>query len=121
VFVTAQGSPYARLRRGLRDRNLPLAVDAAGQLPQVSLADALDLCLLLVEQGAQGRFERAAARWVGRLAVEARLELAEAQLAAAALAMLRGERAALAVETLASLLERRGLADAAIPLRRWRP
>jgi hypothetical protein len=46
MFVTSQGSPYARLRRALATGNPTIAWAAAAELPSVELADALALCLL---------------------------------------------------------------------------
>jgi hypothetical protein len=61
----------------------------AAELPRVPLADALSLLLLARDQQ-PWRFETAAPRWHARLCAEARLTLAEAQLALAALQALGG-------------------------------
>jgi hypothetical protein len=85
VFVTSQGSPHARFRRALATGNPTIAWAAATELPHVALADALALCLLLVDVD-RPRYERAVVRWHGRLCTEVRgISLEEAQLALAAL------------------------------------
>jgi hypothetical protein len=69
--MTSDGSPYTRFRRALDAGNLNLVVAAAAELPRVGLDDALRVCLLL-RDGDPERFERAAVRWTGRFALEAR-------------------------------------------------
>jgi hypothetical protein len=59
VFVTSQGHPYARFRRAIASGNLLIAEAAARDLQQLSLADALELCLL--NRGEPERYERATA------------------------------------------------------------
>jgi hypothetical protein len=102
--VTSQGHPYARFRRALATGNPRIAEDTAREVPRLSLADALDLCLLYRQE--PDRHERAAARWIARL-IEAGLYLSEIELAAAgfreALHHQRGE------EALRGLLEVRPL------------
>jgi hypothetical protein len=48
--VTSQGSPYARFRRALDRGNLTGALSSAVELEHVGLAQALALCLLLIER-----------------------------------------------------------------------
>ena len=105
--MTSDGSAYSRFRRALATGNLLLVRAAAAELPRVNLQDALEVCLLLRDQDAE-RFERAAVRWLGRFALEARDATLEAvQRAAAALdAMPRQPEAAM--ETLAALCLRHG-------------
>src|SRR5947209_3106575 len=69
--VTSDGSPYARFRRALDTGNELLVLTAARELPQIALADALRICLVL-RDGDRERYERAAVRWPGRFALEAR-------------------------------------------------
>jgi hypothetical protein len=58
---------------------------AAAELPRIGLRDALQICLLVRDEGGT-RFERAAVRWLGRFALEARGVTIDAiQTAAAAL------------------------------------
>ena len=54
VFVTSEGSAYARFQRAL---------------PQVRLDDALEVCVLLRDREPQ-RYEAAAVRWIARFCVE---------------------------------------------------
>jgi hypothetical protein len=84
VFVTLQGSAYSQFKRALTRRNLLLAWTLAAELPKVPLADALSLLLLALDQQ-PWRFETATPRWDARLCDEARLTLAEEQLAVSAL------------------------------------
>jgi len=100
--MTSEGSAYSRFRRALATGNLLLVRTAAAELPHVALKDALEVCLLLRDQDPE-RFERAAVRWLGRFALEAREVTLEAvQRAAAALdAMPRQPDAAM--EALAAL------------------
>jgi hypothetical protein len=62
--VTSQCSPYAHFRRALDSRNATVAFATATELDFVSLPDALELVLLLVDD--PGRFRRAALRWHAR-------------------------------------------------------
>lgn len=80
--MTSQGSPYARFRRALARGSLPQILDAAQELPRIELDDALQICVLM--QGHE-QADRAAARWLARLALECptvRLEDLRAGLAA---------------------------------------
>jgi hypothetical protein len=61
----SETSAYGRLRRALDTGNARIALAAAADLPQVGLADALELLLLLLDLE-PARFERAALRWHGR-------------------------------------------------------
>jgi hypothetical protein len=69
--MTSDGNAYARFRRALETGNEALVTAAARELPQVALDDALRICLVL-RGGDRLRFERAAVRWLGRFALEAR-------------------------------------------------
>jgi hypothetical protein len=69
--MTSDGSPYTRFRRALETGNETLVFAAAHELPHVNLDDALRICLLL-RDGDRDRYERAAVRWLGRFALEAR-------------------------------------------------
>ena len=71
VFVTSNGSAYARFRRSLGTGNLHLVRAAAAELPTVRLDDALDVCALMAAQEPE-RFERAALRWLARFCLERR-------------------------------------------------
>jgi hypothetical protein len=86
--VTAQGSPYTRLRRALDHGNVTETLSAAGELQHVGLVEALEL-VLLVSDRAPEKFPRAALRWHGRYCREIRnVSLAEAQAVLATLALL---------------------------------
>jgi len=89
MFVSSQGSAYARFKRALRTGNLAVVRSAAGELPAVRLDDALLIACLIEEHDAE-QFDRAAVRWLGRFALErpsVRIEdLREAAVAFAALA-----------------------------------
>jgi hypothetical protein len=69
--MTSEGSPYQRFRRALETGNAMLVLAAARELPRVALDDALRICLVL-RGGDPDRYERAAVRWLGRFALEAR-------------------------------------------------
>jgi hypothetical protein len=71
MFVTSDGNPYARFRRALDTGNEALVTAAALELPWIALDDALRICLVL-RGGDPARYERAAVRWLGRFALEAR-------------------------------------------------
>jgi hypothetical protein len=80
--------------------------------------DALELCLLLRDDGA--RFERAIVRWQARYASEtAGITVEEAVAVLALLAALRGPRGPSAAYALAALLDRCGLERAGEVLVRW--
>ncbi|HLY51119.1 MAG TPA: hypothetical protein VKR21_18145 [Solirubrobacteraceae bacterium] len=81
--MTSDGSSYARFRRALATGNANLVVAAALELPQVALDDALRICLVL-RDGDPERYERAAVRWLGRFALEARGVTIDAMQSAAA-------------------------------------
>jgi hypothetical protein len=86
--MTSQGSPYARFRRSLENGNLFMVRAAAAELPTIRLDDALRVCLLIRDHDPD-KYERAALRWVGRFALEARTAtLADVRAAADALARL---------------------------------
>ena len=71
VRMTSDGSAYARFRRALNTGNKTLVIAAARELPHVDLNDALRICLVL-RDGDPEQYERAAVRWLGRFALEAR-------------------------------------------------
>jgi hypothetical protein len=88
TFVTAQGSPLTRYRRAIERRSLVLAETAAREATFLTLSDVLGLVSLYAAAD-DPKFPRAAARWLGRLAMErSELGVIEIQLAAAALAAL---------------------------------
>ena len=118
VFVTSQGSAYGRLRRALDIGNPTIALAAAADLDFVSLPDALELVLLLVDE--PGKFRRAALRWHARYCGDVPdVGFEEAQAVLACLAGLTGRRPKAAASALAELVNRRGLERASEVLLRW--
>jgi HEAT repeat protein len=67
--VSIKGSPYARFKRSLETQRLPVVLAAAAELNHVGVDDALEI-LILMAQEEDPLFDRAAARWVGRLLTE---------------------------------------------------
>ena len=105
MFVTSQGSSYGRFRRAIEAGQPAKALAAASELPRVSLADALELCLLLAARDRE-RYEPAARRWLERFAGERRASLHEILMAGAALAELgRSPASEVARDTLEQLIE----------------
>lgn len=118
MFVTSQGSTYSQFKRALDRRNFLLAWTLAAELPKVPLADALSLLLLALDQQ-PWRFEAAATRWHARLCDEARLTLAEAQLAVSALDALAGPSAVAGGQALIAVCDVHGLKDVIGVLHTW--
>jgi len=109
MFVTSDGNPYARFRRALQTGNEALVTAAARELPRIALDDALRICLVL-RGGDPERYERAAVRWLGRFALEARdVTIDDLRVAANALDTLP-DRAGDAMERLQRLCVSRGVA-----------
>jgi hypothetical protein len=82
--------PIRPFRRVLATGNPRIAEAAAREVRRLSLADALDLCLLY--RGEPAKYERAAARWIARLIAERPgVRLSELEPAAGALHNPRGE------------------------------
>jgi hypothetical protein len=104
VFVTSQGTAHGRFQRALDRGNLEQAEHAARELGWLSLVDALSLVVAYARAGSP-KFEPAAVRWLARLALEGRdMRLGDVQLAASALACLRGARGEPAEKALLRLL-----------------
>jgi hypothetical protein len=82
VFVTSQGRAYSRFQRALATGNLDVIEAAAKELPRIGLDDALLILALLADRG-DPRFDRAAARWIGRLLIETPAGLGDARFALA--------------------------------------
>ena len=116
--MTSQGSPYARFRRALDSQNATVAFATATELDFVSLPDALELVLLLVDD--PGRFRRAALRWHARYCAEVPdVGFEEAHAVLACLAGLAGPRPKPLAAALAELVRWRGLERASEVLIRW--
>jgi hypothetical protein len=73
--MTSDGSKYGsanrRLERALADGDLGRAVTASRELPRVGLQDAAKI-LYLMARNRDGRYPKAAARWLSRFASEIR-------------------------------------------------
>ena len=107
--MTSDGNAYTRFRRALKTGNAALVTAAALELPRVALDDALRICLVL-RGGDPERYERAAVRWLGRFALEARgVTIEDLRVAAAALDALP-DSATDAMEQLQRLCLARGVA-----------
>jgi hypothetical protein len=114
--MTSSGSPYSRFRRALQTGNLALVRAAAAELPAVDLGDALSICLLMSAREDE-RYERAAVRWLARLALERpALGLGELREGLVAFEALPHNPVG-ARQALAELCERIGLAEAVRALR----
>ena len=86
--MAAQGSALTRYRRALERRHIFGAEIAAREMGYVGLRDALGLLALYASEGSP-KYEKAATRWLARLALENDdVTLQDVQLAAAALAAL---------------------------------
>ena len=94
-----------RFRRALDRENVTEALSAASELQFVSLAEALELTLLLADRHPE-KYERAAIRWHTRFLQETRnVDLREGLAVLALLAAIPANR--LAASALAELLSRR--------------
>jgi hypothetical protein len=83
--MTSDGAPITRLTHALRSGDLVRVRAVAAELAYVPLPVALAI-LELIETHDESRFEPAAVRWVGRLALEApALTLSQLHLAIQAL------------------------------------
>jgi hypothetical protein len=117
--LSIKGSPRKWFDDALARGDATGAWSAAHELGQVNLADALALCLLLRDQHPP-LYERAAARWAARFALEARsTRLAELGLAVAALQALRGADVDAGAAALAALSDLHRQPDIADVLERW--
>ena len=63
--MTAKAHAHARFRRAIERRAIWMAEDAARELPNLSLEDALQLVHLYAERGSP-KYEKAAMRWLER-------------------------------------------------------
>jgi hypothetical protein len=63
------GQPDARFSRALETRKLSVVLIADAELQSIQLDDALEILILMAAEK-DPRFDRAAARWVGRLLAE---------------------------------------------------
>jgi hypothetical protein len=94
-----------RFRRALDRRNVTEALSSASELDFVSLAEAIELTLLLAD-GELEKYNRAAVRWHARFVQETKnVDIRESQAVLALLAAIPAN--ALAAAALAELLSRR--------------
>jgi hypothetical protein len=92
---------------------------ACVELPLISLADALEVCLAFRDI-APDRYGRAAARWVARYVIERRADDFDAAFVLACLRALRAPTCeAGAAAGLRAHLSRRGLTELAAIVERW--
>jgi hypothetical protein len=119
VFVTSPRLvATADFQRAVERGNLLAAESAARELESVSLADALEL-LLLIAATEPTRFERAAIRWLGRFCIETRgVDIADAQLLLGAVAGLNDIALRVQLETIALVAERYKVSSVAQVARR---
>ena len=71
MFVTAQPHAHVRFGRAVERRALWMAEDAARELPNLPLEDALQLVHPYFERGSP-KYEKAARRWLVRYLSQAR-------------------------------------------------
>src|SRR3954452_10088921 len=74
-----------------------MVLAAAAELPTLQLDDALEVLALMAEQSSPERYQAAAARWCGRLALERGASLPQLRLAVAACELLPEHPAGLRV------------------------
>jgi hypothetical protein len=108
MFVTGSNTiPYVIFRQALDSGDLARVRSLAADMPRINLQDALRICLLMRDHDG---YERAAVRWLGRFALEARaVAIEDVQAAAAALDALP-ERPDSAMERLAAVCAQCGVA-----------
>ena len=94
-----KGSSYANFKRALATNDLLLIRAAAAELPKVNLRDALEI-LPIIASAEPLTYDRAACRWLARLAIETHVGLEQLGVALAALDRLP-EDSARSVEVLA--------------------
>lgn len=96
--------PYVRARVAIENGDLGFLISHAKDLPNFRLGDALDICVLYVDQDIDS-YEAAAIKWLMRFAREAKeVSLGDIQLAAGALDELP-EQPEPAIEQLRALCE----------------
>ena len=112
------GTSRARFQRAIERRQLLPAEAAAREIGHLSLADALEL-LLLIAAVQSDRFNAAAARWHARFVVETRgIDIADSQLLLGAVAGLHEPVPRVQLETIALLAERYKVSSVARAARR---
>jgi hypothetical protein len=89
--VTAQPHAHVRFRRAIERRALWLAEDAAREMPNLPLQDALQLVHLYAERGSP-KFEPGARRWLVRYLSEGSPSLRDVAKVTVILAKLEARR-----------------------------
>ncbi len=84
MFVSIKGSSYTWFKSAIDRGDLPLIRATAAELPAINLADALSI-LPVIAAEEPDLYERAASRWLGRLALERDVTLDHLGAALAAL------------------------------------
>ena len=92
MFLTAQPHAHVRFRRAIERRALWMAEDAARELPNLPLQDALQLVHLYIERESP-KAEPAARRWLVRYLSEGSPSLRDVAKVTASLAEARSRRA----------------------------
>ena len=87
VRVSIKGRPHTWMVKALECGDLALALSEAHEIPVLSLADSLAIVVLMSTERHHS-FDRAAARWAARLALERRLSLEDLRFALAAVTAL---------------------------------
>ena len=82
--MSIKGSSYAWFKRAIERGDLPLIRATAAELPAVNLVDALAV-LSVIASKEPDLYERAACRWLARLALERDVTLDRLGIALAAL------------------------------------
>ncbi|MDO8183976.1 hypothetical protein Q5424_08225 [Conexibacter sp. JD483] len=110
MFVSGDSGipPYAVFRQALDAGDLGRVRTLARLMPSVGIEDALRICLLLRDHDG---YERAAVKWLGRFALEARSASVEDVVAAAAALNALPHRPDAAMERLWSICARAGVAS----------
>jgi hypothetical protein len=104
--MTAQGHPRAIFSRAIEQGNLVMAEQVAREVTNLTLEEALRLLFLYAEKDPI-RFEKAALRWLCMYVAKGEaVTLLKVQLAATALAELRGVERAHAARLLSDLARR---------------
>ncbi len=83
--MTAEGHPHARFKRCIEKRALWGAEDAAREIANLALEDALQLVYLYAELDSP-KYEKAAIRWLERYLAESEPRLTDFATVAASLA-----------------------------------
>ena len=101
--MTSQGSAHGRFQRAIKRRHLRATEMAAKEMGQLSLIDALTLVACYARTGSP-KFDKAAVRWLARLAEERDTTLCDIRLTANALEALRTKHHDLAEKVLLRFL-----------------